>query len=239
MLLKISGRRTDDHANRCNPSCDYICCGRFAGNAYRDIDAVIDEINDAIREINIHTVTLASADRPSADAAAKAYGATVVEPSEIRSSDIIILATGAADAVAALQSAGDLSGKIVVDITNPLTADYMGLTIGHSTSSAEEIAKAVPGIRLVKGFNTVFAQLLAAGAALTNGGKVTVFVASDDAEAKEKVTALAQSMGFAVTDAGPLKNARYLEPLAGLNIYFGYGAGLGTAISPTWVAAAA
>ena len=44
--------------------------------------------------------------------------------------------------------------------------------------------------------------------------------------------------GFCVTDAGPLKNARYLEPLAGLNIYFGYGAGRGTAISPTWVAAA-
>jgi predicted dinucleotide-binding enzyme len=185
-----------------------------------------------------HSVTIASADRASADAVAKAHGATVIEPTEVRSSDIIILATGATDAVAALKSAGDLSGKSVVDVTNPLTADYMGLTIGHSTSSAEEIVKAIPGIRLVKGFNTVFAQLLAAGAATTNGGKVTVFVASDDAEAKAKVTALAQSMGFVVTDAGPLKNARYLEPLAGLNIYFGYGAGLGTAISPTWVAAA-
>ena len=185
-----------------------------------------------------HSVTVASADRASAETVAKAHGATVVEPSEVRSSDIIILATGAADAVAALQSAGDLSGKIVVDITNPLTADYMGLTIGHTTSSAEEIVKAIPGIRLVKGFNTVFAQLLGAGAALANGGKVTVFVASDDTEAQAQVTALAQSMGFVVTDAGPLKNARYLEPLAGLNIYFGYGAGLGTAISPTWVAAA-
>lgn len=42
-------------------------------------------------------------------------------------------------------------------------------------------------------------------------------------------------MGFAVVNAGGLNNARYLEPLAGLNIYLGYGAGLGTAIAPTWI----
>jgi predicted dinucleotide-binding enzyme len=58
--------------------------------------------------------------------------------------DVVILATGYGDAVAALQSVGRLQGKVVVDITNPLTADYMGLTLGHSTSAAEEIAKAVP-----------------------------------------------------------------------------------------------
>ena len=44
-----------------------------------------------------------------------------------------------------------------------------------------------------------------------------------------------ESMGFAAMDAGGLKNARYLEPLAGLNIYFGYGAGLGTTIAPAWI----
>ena len=185
-----------------------------------------------------HAVTVTSQDKASADALAKEFGARVVGAQEVGGADVIILATGAADAVPALKAAGNLAGKVVVDITNPLTADYMGLTIGHSTSNAEEIAKAVPGLRLVKGFNTVFAQLLGAGASLPNGGKVTVFVASDDADAKVTVTTLATSMGFAVTDAGPLKNARYLEPLAGLNIYFGYGAGRGTAISPTWVAAA-
>jgi 8-hydroxy-5-deazaflavin:NADPH oxidoreductase len=185
-----------------------------------------------------HTVSVTSQDRASAEALARSFGATAIAADKVRDAEVIILATGAADAVPALKSAGDLTGKIVVDITNPLTADYMGLTVGHSTSSAEEIARAVPGLRLVKGFNTVFAQLLGNGAALPHGGKVTVFVAADDADAKATVTTLAQSMGFAVTDAGPLKNARYLEPLAGLNIYFGYGAGRGTAISPTWVEAA-
>ncbi|MHB8387793.1 MAG: NADPH-dependent F420 reductase, partial [Metallibacterium sp.] len=67
------------------------------------------------------------------------------------------------------------------------------------------------------------------------GRRVTIFLAGDDAPAKEAVTAMARAMGFEVIDAGTLRNARYLEPLAGLNIYLGYGAGLGTGIAPTWV----
>jgi 8-hydroxy-5-deazaflavin:NADPH oxidoreductase len=149
--------------------------------------------------------------------------------------DAVVLATGYADAVSALQAVGDLQGKVIVDITNPLTADYMGLTLGHTTSAAEEIAKAVPGAEVVKGFNTVFAQVLAEGAEFGQGRKVTVFVASDSARAKQTAASLAESLGFDVVDAGGLKNARYLEPLAGLNIYLGYGAGLGTAIAPTWI----
>jgi 8-hydroxy-5-deazaflavin:NADPH oxidoreductase len=149
--------------------------------------------------------------------------------------DAVVLATGYADAVSALLAVGDVRGKVVVDITNPLTADYMGLTVGHTTSAAEEIANAVPGAEIVKGFNTVFAQVLAEGAELGKGRKVTVFVASDSARAKQTATVLAQSIGFDVVDAGGLKNARYLEPLAGLNIYLGYGAGLGTSIAPTWI----
>jgi predicted dinucleotide-binding enzyme len=62
-----------------------------------------------------------------------------------------------------------------------------------------------------------------------------VYFAGDDAAAKETVKALIQSTGFAPVDAGGLRNARYLEPLAALNIYFGYGAGRGTAIAPAWI----
>jgi predicted dinucleotide-binding enzyme len=133
-----------------------------------------------------------------------------------------------------LKTVGSL-GKVVIDISNPLTADYMGLTLGHSTSASEELAKAVPGAEVVKAFNTVFAQVLAGGADFGNGRKVSVFVASDSAHAKQTAITLAASMGFETIDAGGLKNARYLEPLGGLNVYFGYGAGLGTAIAPTWI----
>ncbi|MDP5241269.1 NADPH-dependent F420 reductase [Uliginosibacterium sp. 31-16] len=163
-------------------------------------------------------------------------GASAVSPETAAAqADIIVLATGFNEAIAALESLGSLQGKVVVDITNPLTPDYMGLTIGHSNSAAEEIARAVPGATIVKAFNTVFAQVLAEGADFGAGQTVPVFVASDDATAKQSVQALAQSIGFATIDAGGLKNARYLEPLGGLNIFFGYGAGQGTAIAPTWL----
>ncbi len=181
-----------------------------------------------------HQVFVTARDSAKAEAVAKANGATAVDAKTAATADLIVLATGYADAVSALLSLGDVSGKTVIDITNPLTADYMGLTIGHSTSAAEEIVKAVPGIKLVKAFNTVFAQVLAGGSQLPSGEQVQVFVASDDASAKHTVSSVASDLGFQVIDAGELKNARYLEAVAGFNIYLGYGAGLGTAIAPTW-----
>ncbi len=184
-----------------------------------------------------HHVTVTARDLAKAQALAAANPGATAQPTAnaAANAEVIVLATGYNDAISALQALGDLQGKIVVDITNPLTADYMGLTIGHSTSAAEEIAKAVPSATVVKAFNTVFAQVLAEGADFGKGQTVSVFAASDDAKAKQTVQALAESIGFASVDAGSLKNARYLEPLGGLNIYFGYGAGQGTNIAPTWL----
>jgi len=182
-----------------------------------------------------HQVSVAARDGGKAQALAQQYGAKAVAIADAANSvDAIVVATPYEQAASALNSAGDVAGKVVIDITNPLTADYMGLTVGHSTSAAEEIARAT-GAEVVKAFNTIFAQVLAEGANLGNGQKVTVFIASDSERAKLIARALAESMGFQVMDAGGLKNARYLEPVAGLNIYFGYGAGLGTSIAPTWI----
>ena len=184
-----------------------------------------------------HQVTVTARDAHKAAALAARFDGVRSAPAAgaAEGQDVVVLATGYADAVGALRAAGDLTGKVVVDITNPLTADYMGLTIGHTTSAAEEIARALPGARVVKAFNTVFAQVLDGGADFGAGRRVSVFVAADDAPAKQTVRALAESLGFDVVDAGPLANARYLEPLAGLNIYLGYGAGLGTGIAPAWI----
>jgi 8-hydroxy-5-deazaflavin:NADPH oxidoreductase len=181
-----------------------------------------------------HTLVIAGRDAGKASVLAQSVRATVKNQSAAEGADIVIVATGYGDAVTALRAAGDLRGKVIVDITNPLSADYMGLTLGHTTSAAEEIQKAFPDARVVKAFNTVFAQVLAAGPTLS-GATVPVYVAGDDAPAKQSVTGLVRSMGFLPVDAGGLKNARYLEPLAGLNIYFGYGAGRGTTIAPTWI----
>ena len=183
-----------------------------------------------------HHVRVTGRDLAKAQALATGVATVTVAPpaTALADSDVIIVATGYADAVPALRALGDLRGKVVVDISNPLTADYMGLTLGHSTSAAEEIAAAIPGAHVVKAFNTIFAPVLAAGASV-DGQQVPVFVAADSAPAKDAARQLAQSLGFAVIDAGGLKNARYLEPLAGLNIFLGYGAGLGTSIAPTWL----
>jgi len=181
-----------------------------------------------------HTLVIAGRDAVKAQALARENGATFKATDAADGADVVLVATAYPDAVTALRTVGDLAGKVVIDITNPLTADYMGLTLGHRTSAGEEIQKAFPAARVVKAFNTVFAQTLAAGPSL-NGEIVPVYFAGDDVAAKETVKALVESLGFAPVDAGGLANARYLEPLGGLNIYFGYGAAKGTAIAPKWI----
>ena len=188
-----------------------------------------------------HRVSVTARDAAKAQAVAAAHAgvSAVVASGAAAAADIVVLATAYGDAVAAAKSVGDLSGKTVIDISNPLTADYMGLTIGHSTSAGEEIARALPGAHVVKAFNTVFAQVLAGGADFGNGHVVPVYYAGDDGDAKARVKALIDSLGFAAVDAGGLKNARYLEAVAGFNIYLGYGAGKGTSIAPFWIERAA
>ncbi len=200
-----------------------------AGNM---VSAFVKQLTRAGHQVS---VTARDAAKAAQVAAAHPGARAVPTAAAAEGADAVVLATGYGDAASALNAVGGLSGKVVIDITNPLTADYMGLTIGHGTSAAEEIAKAVPGAEVVKAFNTVFAPVLAEGADFGKGRKVSVFVAGDSERAKQTAGAIAESMGFDVVDAGGLKNARYLEPLAGLNIYLGYGAGLGTGIAPTWI----
>ena len=144
--------------------------------------------------------------------------------------DLMIAATPYAQQINAIRASGSVDGKIVVEISNPLTPDMSGLAVGHTTSAAEEVAKSVPVARVVKAFNTVFAQVLGSGSA-PNAPRVQVFYAGDDDNAKSSVRALIESMGFEPVDAGPLRHARYLEPLGMLNIYFGYMAKMGTDIA--------
>lgn len=184
-----------------------------------------------------HDVRIAATSLAKAQSVASAAPGVTAVPvvGSAKDVDVVLVATPFEQAASALASVGSLDGKVVIDITNPLTPDYMGLTIGHGTSAAEEIAKASPAAEVVKAFNTLFAQVVAEGPAFANAQVAPVFVASDSPRAKARAKALAESIGFDVIDAGGLKNARYLEPLAGLNIYLGYGAGQGTAIAPTFI----
>ena len=133
---------------------------------------------------------------------------------------------GALDAV--VRDAGDaLAGKVVVDVTNALDAT-MNLAVGFTTSGAEELQKKLPKARVVKAFHTVFAQHMDSGR--VGDLQLSTFVAGDDARAKKTVLELASGIGFDAVDAGPLKNARLIEPFASFNIQLGYALGMGTQI---------
>ena len=172
-------------------------------------------------------------------ASAAAFAATLPAEVPVRSpqeaaaqADIVVLALPFA---AALEFArqSDLAGKVVVDITNPLKPDFSGLTIGHTTSAAEQLQEAAPEARVVKAYNTIFATLFDRPAAET--AELPVFLAGNDDAAVARVEALVTQSGFAVEKVGGLEGARLVEPLGMLNIRFGYGLGQGTAIAPSWV----
>lgn len=140
----------------------------------------------------------------------------------------VVLTTPWDGAKRAIESAGDLSGKVVIDCTNPLPlgANLMkGLSIGHTTSAGEEVARWAKGARVVKAFNTTGAGNMANPRYGTD--TTVMFVAGDDAEAKKLAMQLSNELGFETVDAGPLKQARLLEPLAMLWISLAYAQGLG------------
>lgn len=141
---------------------------------------------------------------------------------------VVVLTTPWDGAQSAIESAGNLGGKVLVDCTNPvpLGANLMeGLTIGHSTSAGEEVARWAKGAKVVKAFNTTGAGNMANPR--FSGEKAVMFIAGDDATAKRTVAQLSNELGFETIDAGPLRQARLLEPLAMLWISLAYAQGLG------------
>lgn len=149
----------------------------------------------------------------------------------VKAAEVVILALPYGAVSGALRVA-DTSGKILVDISNPTSADFKRLEIGHTTSAAEEIQAAAPTAKVVKAFNTIFAQLLDAGA--RKGKELQVFIAADDAGAKEQVSSIAKALGFSPMDAGPLSNSRFIEPIGEMNIHFGFFLGHGPTVAPVW-----
>ena len=183
-----------------------------------------------------HEVTIGARDLIKAAALADKVGRGAVGggiAAAAKLADVVVLALPFGAAADAIKLAGDLAGKIVVDISNPISADFKELVIGHTTSAAEEIQKLAPQARVVKAFNTIFAQLLAPGS--RQGKSLQVFVAGDDASAKAAVSELAKSAGFEAVEAGPLTNSRFLEPIGEMNIHFGYFLGKGPSVAPAWV----
>jgi len=155
-----------------------------------------------------------------------ASGAKVVSVAEaVRSSDIIVLSVPWSAVPDAIRAAGDLKGKIVLDATNPLLPDLSGLDTQGGTSGGEQVAK-LAGVPVVKIFNTTGYPNMANPD--FNGQRATMFYCGDDANAKSIAAGLASDLGFEPIDAGPLSQARLLEPLALLWITLALKQGLGS-----------
>ncbi len=160
---------------------------------------------------------------------ASGWDAVALEDAAAHGDIVIIALPYVACAEALPPLAQRLSGKIVVDATNPLNADWSPLLLGQENSAAEEIARLLPASHIVKTFNTVFADVMTPERLLRDSGRrITAFVAADDVDAGNAVAELAQSLGFAPLRVGSLANARYAEAIAHLNIAIAVGGGGGT-----------
>jgi predicted dinucleotide-binding enzyme len=133
--------------------------------------------------------------------------------------DVIVLAVPFRAMEETIEELDDtIAGKVVLDVTNALD-EHMQL-VQSTESGAQYLQDIAPNARVVKIFNTVFAQHMDTGH--VDGESLTAFVASDDRDAKETAMEMAEAIGFDAVDAGPLSNARWLETLGYFNIQLGY-----------------
>lgn len=164
-------------------------------------------------------VTIGARNRDTARtlAALLGYGIASASIAEaVQRSEIVVLAIPCHAIDEVIGEAGDLSGKIVFDITNPITSDYVAPAVGQTTSVAEELQKRVPKAHIVKAFNTIFAEVLRRPYR-DNQSKVQIYYAADDTVAGERAAASIRAIGFQPIYSGKLTRARYLEPLAEFN----------------------
>jgi predicted dinucleotide-binding enzyme len=167
-----------------------------------------------------HAITFAGRDADKAARVAAGIGsgamAAATVPQAAGGADVIVLAipygelAGVAVAIAPFSA-----GKVVIDASNPLKPDYSGLATS-GTSAAEELAGALPGARVVKAYNTLFASNQ--GNPTAQGLTLDALYATDDDTAAATVAELAGAAGFRPVRVGPLAAARELESLAWLNI---------------------
>jgi NADPH-dependent F420 reductase len=165
-----------------------------------------------------HEVTLTATTPESAQAAADQTGAQGAKSNQaaVESAEVVVLAVPYPALDGLLDDVGDhLDGKVVVDATNRMNPNDFGATL-DGTSATEQIQAKLPGARVVKAFNTLFASRQADP--VVDGVALDALVAGDDEDAKRQVLKLAESIGLRPIDAGPACMARAMEALALLNI---------------------
>jgi 8-hydroxy-5-deazaflavin:NADPH oxidoreductase len=170
-----------------------------------------------------HPITYGVADPSAAKhraTAEAAGGASLFSvPRAVQGADAIVLAIPFEAVGNALKSAGDLSGRLLIDVTNPLRMGAAGLelSIGLDRSAAEHVASLAPGAAVFKTLNQVGFELMENTAGYV--APPVMFVAGDDPARKDVVMGLVSDLGFHAVDAGGLRVARLLEPFGMLWIH--------------------
>jgi 8-hydroxy-5-deazaflavin:NADPH oxidoreductase len=168
-----------------------------------------------------HTVALGSRDPSTGPASqwlagvGRARGALVGTFAEAAAHGALVInATSGAASIAALKLAGErnLHGKVLLDVANPLdtAGGAPALSVANTDSLAEQIQRSFPDVRVVKGLNTVNAEVMTHPGRL--GEEHTALVAGNDAEAKATVADLLRSFGWrSILDLGGIEAARGME----------------------------
>jgi predicted dinucleotide-binding enzyme len=142
----------------------------------------------------------------------------------VQSAEVIVNAVSWAATQAVIEKL-DFAGKPLLDCSNPVKPDLSGLEIGTTTSAGEMVAQWSRSSKVVKIFNSTGYNNM------TNpkigGHNLTMFYCGDDAAAKQTAAGLARDIGFLPIDAGPLANARQLEPMAMLWVWLAVRGGMG------------
>ncbi len=139
----------------------------------------------------------------------------------VEGADIVVLAVPGLLVREITESLGDLSGKIIIDPTNPLQREGLQLRHAVDTSNAEIIQRAAPGAHVVKAFNTLNWKTMIDPA--SSGGPVSIPLVGDDRAAKQVVAELVEGMDLEAIDLGGLENARWVEGMLILWINNRYG----------------
>ncbi len=140
--------------------------------------------------------------------------------------ETVVLATTHEAVFEAMDAAGGaaaFTGKVVIDINNPL-ADYKGgdflVKDYEGKSLAEAIAAYAPAARVVKAFNMCQAKVWRMDPPTFDGRRLVTLYCGDDVSAKQTVSALIADIGCEPVDLGELRYARLLEPAAAIVIKF-------------------
>ena len=144
-------------------------------------------------------------------AGGKARAGTPAEA--VKDADAVLLAIHWSRLEDVLHQTGELSGKVVVSCSLPMSEDDSDLVVAHTSSGAEELAKRIPRAHVVLAFNTVPSEVLFdVFDARDKAPRPSLAYCGDSERAKTVAAELIRYVGFDPVDAGPLKIARYMEP---------------------------